>query len=200
MIGKLKGIIDSISNTALIIDVGGVGYVAYASAQTLGSLVEGQPASLFIETHVREDHIHLFGFANEEEQEWFRILTTVKGVGNRMAMAVLSVLKPDQLVTALMAQDKAAFTQISGVGPKLAERILIELKDKVPSVGAIPVGTIHTEPAVTGNNALNDAVSALTNLGYNRSDAYRAASKTSQDNPDSNVEDLIRNCLKELVA
>jgi len=131
MIGKLKGLVDSTDEGKAIIDVGGVGYLVFSSARTLRDLPsEGQAVELLIETHVREDHIHLYGFLMEEEQQWFKTLITVNGVGTKMALAILSALSPAQLTTAIMAQDKASFTQVSGVGPKLADRLLTELKNK----------------------------------------------------------------------
>src|SRR5688572_4636847 len=131
MIGKLTGRVDDVAEDHAILDVGGVGYLIFASAKTLGQLVSGQAASLRIETHVREDHFHLYGFTSEAERAWFKTLNTVQGVGVKMALAILSVFTPDQLLTAIGAQDKKAFTTVSGVGPKLAERIVTELKSTV---------------------------------------------------------------------
>ncbi|MEK9679176.1 MAG: Holliday junction branch migration protein RuvA, partial [Rhodospirillaceae bacterium] len=132
MIAKLTGIIDSSNQDSMIIDVGGVGYLVFASTRTLNLVAtQGGTVSVMIETHVREDHIHLFGFADELEREWFKLLTTVQGVGARVALAMLSVLAPDALTQAVAAQDKAAITQAPGVGPKLATRIITELKDKI---------------------------------------------------------------------
>lgn len=203
MIGRLRGVIATIAEDHIIIDVQGVGYVVYCSANTLRSLNgEGETASLFIETHVREDHIHLYGFASAQEQSAFRTLTTVKGVGTRMGLTILSGLTPEQLGTALLAQDKTAFTQISGVGPKLADRLLTELKDKhfsssleIPSKGKTSVTSSAAQPS---NAALQEAVSALTNLGYGRSDAYTVVNALLTENPSASLEELIRNGLREL--
>lgn len=200
MIGKLKGIIDTIKDDALIIDVGGVGYLVQASANTLRNLGKGEAAELFIETHVREDAIKLFGFASEAEHEWFNILFTVNGVGGKVALAILSVLPPQQIATALATQDKSAFKQVSGVGPKLAERIITELKDKVKSISSEITFAKTTAGAGGIDNNISDAISALINLGYGRSDAYNAVSKVYKKDGKNSVEELIRSCLKELAA
>lgn len=207
MIGKLKGIVDTIGDNYLIIDVGGVGYVVYCTNQSLGSVNQGEAISLIIETHVREDHIHLFGFANSAERDWFRELTTIKGVGVKMAMAILSVLSPSQLNAALAAQDNAAFSQVSGVGPKLASRIVTELKDKFgkiavdSGVGASAVEVAGGTPASLQppkDDAIADAVSALGNLGYSRTEAYQIIAKAAGGNPDASVEELVKAGLQEL--
>lgn len=200
MIGKLKGIIESIKDDTLIIDVGGVGYVVHASATTLRGLpAVGEAASIFIETQVREDAIKLFGFATEAEHEWFNVLTTVNGVGGKVGLAILSVLTPNALTSALAAQDKAAFRQVSGVGPKLAERIIIELKDKVKSFTAD--AKFEKTSAETGgiDRDVADAISALVNLGYGRSDAYMAVTKVAKGGKKP-VAELIRGSLRELSA
>lgn len=208
MIGKLTGLVDSIREDSAIIDVNGVGYLIYASAATLRSLPDkGQTVSVIIETHVREDHIHLYGFTEESERQWFLILNTVKGVGTKMALAILSVLSASQLQTAIMSKDKAAFTGISGVGPKLADRLLTELKGKGEKViggddiaGLTSPTTPVAEEAGGQNKDITDAVSALTNLGYGRSDAFVTVTKIANQNTDISVEELIRNSLKELSA
>jgi len=213
VIGKLRGKIDSIEQDYLILDVGGVGYIIYASAQTLRQMPpEGEVISMSIETHVREDHIHLYGFANPAEQKWFKILTTVKGVGTRMALSVLSVLAPEQLNTAIAAQDKAAFKSVNGVGPKLADRLLTELKDQVGTIASGEVAlaalssstTIDSTGGVVENSndkAVSDAVSALTNLGYSRSDAYQTVTRLMADQEgEAKVEDIIRKSLRELAV
>src|SRR5579883_2599375 len=131
MIGSLSGIVDQATADSAVVEVGGVGYLVFASSRTLARLpARGKPLKLLIETHVREDHIHLYGFADEAERGWFRLLTTVQGVGARLALAILGVLAPEALATAIMAQDKAALARADGVGPKLAQRIANELKDK----------------------------------------------------------------------
>ena len=140
MIAKLTGLVDSLGEDWVVIDVGGVGYLVFGSGGTLGRLAVGEIASLEIETHVREDHIHLYGFADAVERDWFRILMTVQGVGARVALAILTVLAPDQLMPAIAAGDRAALTRAAGVGGKLAGRIVAELKDKVGDIALGPGG------------------------------------------------------------
>ena len=202
MIAKLTGLVDSLAADGCVIDVNGVGYQAFASRRTLGRLSIGQPAVLHIETHVREDHIHLFGFIDTAERDWFRLLTGVQGVGGRVALAILGVLEPDRLSLAIVAQDKALLTQADGVGPKLAGRIVSELKDKagagplgVSTPGALPV--VEAGQAEGGPSA--DAISALVNLGYGRTDAVGAvAAAARQIGGTPGVEALIPAALKEL--
>jgi Holliday junction DNA helicase RuvA len=195
MIARLTGIIDSIGEDHAVIDVAGVGYLVFCSSRTLRNLAVGRSASLPTETHVREDHIHLYGFADAFERDWFRLLTTVQGVGAKLALAILSTLEPQALADAIASEDKASVTRAPGVGPKLAARIVTELKDKVsaeivrPAFGAAPRG------------ALEDAVSALVNLGYRRGEAFGAVSHAVQRlGPDAGVEQLITAGLKELAA
>lgn len=209
MIGKLTGTLDSTGDGWLIVDVGGVGYVVYASTRTLGSVGSpGAPATLLIETHVREDHIHLYGFIDAAERDWFRLLSTVQGVGARMALAILSVLPPTQLVQALAAQDKAALTRASGVGPKLAGRIVTELKDKAGRIAlgeaarqhmaGVPSGVV---PPLEPGGVSEDAVSALVNLGYGRAEAFGAVAHAAQAlGGDAPLPDVIRAGLKELAS
>ena len=157
-----------------------------------------------IETHVREDHIHLYGFADRQERDWFRLLTTVQGVGARVALALLSVLTPEALATAIAAQDRAAIAQAEGIGPKLAARILNELKDKAGIIGGDPLaGGIASGrlPAGTGapQGATAEAVSALVNLGYGRSEAFAAVNRAAGDAGEAaTVEQLIPLALKDL--
>jgi Holliday junction DNA helicase RuvA len=195
MIAMLAGVVDQRGADNLVLDVNGVGYLVFASARTLGRVPgRGEPLKLLIETHVREDHIHLYGFADEAERGWFRLLTTVQGVGARLALALLSVLAPDALATAIMAQDKAALTRADGVGQKLATRIASELKDKV---GGIALGPAATTPATPA--AASDAVSALVNLGYSRSDAFAAVAQATQRlGAQAKIDALIRAGLQEL--
>jgi len=198
MIGKLRGIIDSIEEDSLLIDVGGVGYQVFCSGNTLRKIPgRGEAVSLAIETHVREDHIHLYGFLEKIELEWFRILTTVQGVGNRVALAILSSLNPEQLMSAIAAQDKSAFKAVSGVGPKLSERIITELKTKVKSFASQPI-VITPGKGKQPAPAPHEAVSALVNLGYNRAEAYTVIAKIANQNSDMEVAELIRAGLKEL--
>jgi len=201
VIAKLSGVVAEVGEDWAVIDVRGVGYLAFCSARTLARLgARGEAAALLIETHVREDHIHLYGFIEPDEREWFRLLTKVQGVGARLALAILGAVPHDRLADAVAAQDKALLTQAEGVGPKLAQRIVNELKDKVgalPMAAAITSGAIAPAPATA--RAAADAVSALVNLGYGRSEAYGAISEASrQAGAEASVEGLIRAGLKEL--
>ena len=203
MIGKLKGRVDTIHNDTLILDVNGVGYLVACSAHTLRRLPEtNEVASLLIETKISEDRFDLYGFLEETERAWYRELIKVNGVSSKIALAVLSVLAPGQLSSALAAQDKAAFKQVSGVGPKLAMRLVTELKDKIPtfdSSAALP-SSQNSVPAAEhqGDQRVSDALSALVNLGYSRSDAYGVVNSAIIEQPDMNVSDLIRHGLKAL--
>ncbi len=210
MIGKLTGRVDVIAEDHLILEVNGVGYYVFASGKTLGMLLQGGNASLLTETHVREDHIHLYGFANAAEQTWFRTLTTVQGVGVKMAMAILSTLSPEQILTAIAAQDKKALTVVSGVGPKLAERLVIELKSQAVKLGAAgftmpathagaPTGK-GKKSAAAAPNVIEDALSALVHLGYNRSEAFTVVMRLQQEKPEAKLDALIRDSLRELAA
>lgn len=212
MIGKLSGLIDSVGQDSMILDVGGVGYLVFASARTLDRLPpSGTPASLLIDTHVREDHIHLYGFSEAEEQTWFRHLSSVQGVGARMALAILSVLPPADLAQAIAAQDRTALTRANGVGPKIAGRIVSELKDKAVHV-ALAAGNAAARPvqptASGGAGAAGavpalaeDAVSALVNLGYGRSEAFSVVSKVLRaGETEPPLESLIRDSLRELAS
>ncbi len=205
MIGKLSGIIDSFDSGHLILDVGGVGYLIYASGRTLGKVGQpGDAASLLIDTHVREDHIHLFGFADAAEQQWFRLLTSVQGVGAKVGLAILAACPAEKLALIIASQDKAAITQAEGVGPKLGTRILTELKDKAAKMElGQPQATAKKYQEIVGGEheqAMDqDAVSALINLGYARSDAYSAV-MNARAKANDNLEDLIRVALKELSA
>jgi len=203
MIAKLKGLIDSTGDGWAVIDVGGVGYLVFCSGRTLARLGVGEAAEFLVETHVREDHIHLYGFFDAIERDWFKLLTTVQGVGVKVALAMLTVLSPDQLVQAIAAADKGMITQTPGVGSKLATRVLSELKDKVGSIamdaglGGAKAGDIGTIGA--GGGAIADATSALVNLGYQPSQALTAVSRAAGKMDDgAPVEALIRAGLNEL--
>ncbi|MGB9153242.1 MAG: Holliday junction branch migration protein RuvA [Alphaproteobacteria bacterium] len=202
MIGKLSGRIDSVSGSHVILDVNGVGYVVACSARTLRNIgAVDEAASLRIETHVREDAINLYGFADTMEQDWFRLLTTVQGVGAKVALAILGSLSPEQLAQAIMAQDKAALTQADGVGPKLGLRLVTELKDKVPAFMNAPMrlaSATGAAPSPLPPSLAGDALSALMNLGYRRVEAYAAVAAASQRNPASKLDELIRLSLAEL--
>jgi Holliday junction DNA helicase RuvA len=203
MIGKLKGIIDGFGEDFVIVDVGGVGYVAHCSARTLQALpATGEPVVLSIETHVREDQIRLFGFLSDLEREWFRLLQTVQGVGTKVALSVLGTLKPADLANAVAMRDKAAITRSPGVGPKVAERIVTELKDKAPAYTNVDPALVRLAGAVEEKRApqpVLDAISALVNLGYGQPQAaaaVAAANRTAGEGADA--ADLIRRGLKEL--
>lgn len=202
MIGKLSGIIDSLRHSQVLLDVNGVGYVVTCSARTLRVLGKnGDQATLRIETYVREDAINLYGFATADEQDWFNLLTTVQGVGAKVALAILSSLSPEQLGSIIAAQDKGALTQADGVGPKLALRLITELKDKVPSLAATPVSPSNNgalSDISDPSNIASDAVSALVNLGYKRVEAFGAIAAVHRSNPNSGLNDLIRLGLAEL--
>jgi Holliday junction DNA helicase RuvA len=202
MIASLAGIVDWVGPEGAVIDVGGVGYLAYCSTRTLGLLPPpGGTARLLIETHVREDHIHLYGFIDATERDWFRRLTTVQGVGARLALAILSAVAPDALILAIVAQDKAMLARADGVGPRLAARIVNELKDKIAGLALVSVQPASpgrsTVPAANG--AIADAVSALENLKIGRAEAYGAVAAASRRLGDNAaVEALITAGLQEL--
>ena len=205
MIAKLSGLLDSVGTDHCIVDCGGVGYLVFCSARTLRRVGDaGTAVSLRIEMQVREDAITLFGFIDLSERDWFRRLTTVQGVGSRVALALLSVLEPDKLGQAIAAQDRTALVQADGVGPKLANRLISELKDKVADLymggGAVTSGPAGAVASGTAG-VTNDAVSALVNLGYRRADAFTAvAAAVQKAGPDAKVEQLIMMGLKELSA
>jgi Holliday junction DNA helicase RuvA len=177
MIARLAGVVEQIEAEAAVLDVGGVGYLAFCSTRTIGRLPPpGSPARLLIETHVREDHIHLYGFIDAAERDWFRLLTTVQGVGARLALSILSAVAPETLGLAILAQDKPALARAEGVGPRLAARIVNELRDKIGGIAASappPSAALPNEPA-TGSGASADAISALENLGVGRTEALGA--------------------------
>ena len=200
MIASVTGRVVALGPDTAVVDVGGVGYLVFCSARTLGRLPAGGGAiSLFIETHVREDHIHLYGFSDAAEREWFRLLTTVQGVGAKLALAILSVLSAADLTQAIAAQDRASLTRASGVGPKLAVRIVTELKDKVGGIALGPVAAVAGATEPTGPVA--DAVSALINLGYRRTEAFGAVAQAAKRlGPNAALDLLIKAGLKELSA
>jgi Holliday junction DNA helicase RuvA len=203
MIGKLKGIIDSYGEDFLILDVNGVGYVVHCSSRTLQKAPRaGEPASLAIETQVREDSIRLFGFESEAERDWFKLLQTVQGVGAKVALAILSILSAGELASTVAMQDKAMVARAPGVGPKLAARIVAELKDKAPAFGPIDpvVARLSGEDEkASGPSSARDAISALCNLGYGRPQAAAAIAASLQTLGESaDASALIRQGLREL--
>ena len=198
MIAKLAGVLDSVGADWAVVDVAGVGYLVYCSARTLRTLpAPGAPVRLFVETHVRQDHIHLYGFVDESERDWFRLLQTVQGVGARVALAILAALGPSDLVAAIAAQDKAAVSQANGVGGKLAGRIVAELRD---TVGDLALGTVAALDAARVHGGPEaDAVSALVNLGYRRTEAVAAvAGAARQLGAGARLDALVRTGLQEL--
>lgn len=207
MIGKLKGVVDSVFEDHLILDVHGVGYLVHCSARTLRDLPRaGEAASLVVETHVREDMIRLYGFGTEAERDWFRLLLTVQGIGTKIALAVLSTLRPAELAQAVTLADKTMIARAQGVGPRVATRIVTELKDKVPSgfdsglageMGLPGPATVATAGLEAGPVA--DAISALVNLGYGPPQAHAAvAAAVRGAGEGATTEKLIRLGLKEL--
>lgn len=203
MIGKLKGTIDEIAEDHVVVDVHGVCYVAFCSSRTLSRLGSaGEAIVLFIETYVREDQLKLFGFLSALEREWFTLLQSVQGVGSKVALGVLSTLTPSELANSIALQDKAAISRAPGVGPKVAVRIVTELKNKAPAFAGEASATIGFKQELgegVVSAPISDAVSALTNLGYSRdqaANAVAAALKTAGEDADSAK--LIRLGLKEL--
>ena len=197
MIGRLTGRVDLGDGEALIVDVAGVGYLVQASSRTAGRLENGREATLLVETRVREDSIALYGFADADERDWFRHLTGVQGVGGRVALALLSALTPDELATALLAEDRKALTRAEGVGPRLAARIVNELKGKA----AMPAAPLSSIPGATGAGGGDELLSALVNLGYGRSEALTAAAAARRGlGEEAAFDDLVRASLRELAG
>lgn len=204
MIGKLRGRVDSIAEDHLVLDVNGVGYLVFASSRILSQLadIKGE-VSLAIETHVREDHIHLYGFLTEAERVWFKLLMTVQGVGAKMALSLLSAFSTEELTIMIAAADVTSLTRANGVGKKLGERLVTELKSKV---GALEIKTATFTPnaATTKGgkkaSSLNeDAVSALIHLGYSRTEAFQAVARATSEGAKT-IDEIIKAGLRELVA
>ncbi len=198
MIAQLTGRVDALADGTCIIDVGGVGYLVQASSRTLSALpAPPAVAKVLVETHVREDAIVLYGFADSSERDWFRLLTTVQGVGGKVALAILSALSPRDLIGAIAAGDRASLTRAPGVGPRLAVRLLTELKDKT---GGMPsaAGSVSLPVAAAATPA-DDALSALINLGYRRPEAQQAILRVlDRLGAAATLDVLIRDSLKEL--
>ncbi len=197
MIAQLTGRVDALSDGACVIDVGGVGYLVQASSRTLSALPHPPAvAKVLIETHVREDAIVLYGFADAAERDWFRLLTTVQGVGGKVALAILSAMAPRDLIGAIAAGDKASLTRAQGVGPRLAIRLLTELKDKT---GAMPTSTGVAYTPIAVATPADDALSALVNLGYRRVEAAPVVARVLERlGAAATLDGLIRDSLKEL--
>ena len=199
MIGRLRGRVDGRGDGWVLIDVGGVGYMVEGSARMLDNLPsDGEAVSLAIETYVREDQLRLFGFASEEDRSWFRLLMGVQGVGAKVALAIQGVLSADELTQAVAAEDKAMVARAPGVGPKVAQRIVQELKDKIPEAQFIAAAG-HAVDSESGK-VLEEALSALTNLGYQRVQANQAlmAARGKLGDEASSIEALIKQALKEM--
>ena len=199
MIAKLKGVVDTVDADSAIVDVGGVGYLVSASARTLRELAAGDAVTVLVETIVREDAIALYGFLETAERDWFRILTTVQGVGARVALSILSTLSPDEIARAIAAQDRATLSRPTGVGPKLAARLATELKDKAAAFGVAPAGKGVEAPAMPAGSINEDAVSALVNLDYKRVEAFGAVARVTQRlGVEATLDAVIRAALREL--
>ena len=196
MIAKLTGRIEALEEGHCVVDVNGVGYLVHASTRTLASLPSGGTAALLVETVVREDAILLYGFAESAEREWFRLLTTVQGVGAKVALGVLSALSPRELIAAIQSGDRASLTRAPGVGAKLAARLLTELRERA---GAMPTGTAFAPsvPPPAGGVAA-DALSALVNLGYRRPEAQAAVARVLERLGEAPLDQVIRESLREL--
>ena len=206
-IARLRGLIDDVGLDGVLVDVGGVGYQVLVSTRTRAALPgQSEAATLLIETQIREDAVTYFGFIDRAERNWFRTLTTVQGVGGKVALNILSVLDPDRLARAIMAQDRAQLTRADGVGPKLAIRLVTELKDRAAAwgLGAAPAQiSVRAEavPPAPAAGPVEDAVSALINLGYKRNDALGAVVTASRKLGDAaSASDLIRGGLKEIAS
>ncbi|MDX2049580.1 MAG: Holliday junction branch migration protein RuvA [Rickettsiaceae bacterium] len=191
MIGKLTGIVEILSKDSLIIDVLGVGYFVFASTNTINILEKAEKVTLHIETYVREDVINLYGFATFEEKDCFNKLMQVSGVGTKVALAILSAMKPHEVVGAILSKNKSAFSSVSGIGTKLAERILLELKDKnFKGQEAIFSKPEHLD-------LINDSISALINLGISKNDASQTVNKIIRENKLLTIDEIIRMALSK---
>lgn len=201
MIARLAGVVVMRGADHCVIDVGGVGYLVHATTPTLAALpAPPAVATLLIETHLREDALTLYGFAAAAERDWFRLLTTVQGVGAKVALAVLATLPPRALIAAIAAGDRAALTRAPGVGAKLAARLLTELHERAGTMpGAEGGGTIPMGESAIGEGAAGDALSALLNLGYRRPDAQAAVARAARElGPAAGLDGLIRASLRLL--
>ncbi len=197
MISKLKGIIDTITENQIIIDVGGVGYGVFAPSKTISQLTLNSPATLWIETIVREDSITLYGFSSQIEHDFFNLLTTVQGIGPKAGIAILSALTPQQISTAILSGDAKSFTTANGIGKKTAERIITELKDKVGKTN-INIELANISKEMKNDSIAEDTISALQNLGYTRSQSFEIVMRLINSNPMISMNDLIKLALKEI--
>jgi len=197
VIAQLTGRVDALGDGSCVLDVNGVGYLVHASSRTLAALPQPPtPAKVLVETHVREDAILLYGFADSAERDWFRLLTTVQGVGGRVALSVLSALSPRELIGAIAAGDKASLTRAPGVGARLAVRLLTELRDKA---GAMPSSPGIAMPSSRTSGPAEDAISALINLGYRRPEVQAVVTRAADRLGDGvSLDTLIRESLRDL--
>jgi len=199
LIAKLKGVVDSVDLDSAVVDVGGVGYLVAASARTLRELAVGDEVTVLVETIVREDAIALYGFLDAAERDWFRILTTVQGVGAKVALSILSTLSPHEIARAIAAQDRATLSRPAGVGPKLAARLATELKDKAAAFGPAPAVKLVETKGMADGSVNEDAVSALVNLGYKRVEAFGAVARVTQKlGAEAKLDAVIKAGLQEL--
>lgn len=200
MIAKLTGLLDSVGDDWAVVDVAGVGYLVYCSGRTLAELpATGGRVSLSIDTHVREDHIHLYGFADAAERDWFRLVMTVQGVGAKVALALLTVLRPEEIARAIANQDPTPLSRAQGVGPRLARRLIAELREKMGKLADVAYIELRDLPENGEPDVQDDAISALVNLGYRRGEAHDAVIHAARRlGPAIALEDLIKVGLTEL--
>ncbi len=202
MIATLTGRLAAVGTSDAIVNVGGVGYLFQATSRTLARLGgEGADVTILTDTQIKDDRIVLTGFADQAEKDTYALLQTVQGVGTKAALAILSALSPDDVVLAISAGDKAMITRADGVGPKLAQRVVNELADKVASFSlgsGASMASADSAPASGANAAINDTVSALVNLGYGRAEAHSAAVRLAAESKADTVEGLLPLALKEL--
>ena len=204
MIGRLTGIVEDLGGNQAIVDVNGVGYLGYCSSKTLAVAETGSPIRLEIETQVREDAFILYAFAAKQEKNWFKLLTSVQGVGGRVALQILSALGQDELATAILSEDRKAVSRADGVGPKLAQRIISVLKDRVIETDSAP-NILHPSGEASSSSQSGaehtEAISALVNLGYGRAEAFSAVSRAvSNIGTDATLSALITASLKEAAS
>ncbi len=197
MIYKLKGIIDTITENFIILDVNGVGYGIYISQKTISQLQQNTPLTLYIETILREDSITLYGFSTPYEKEIFNLLTSVQGIGPKASISILSALTPTEISTAILSNDSKIFTTANGIGKKTAERIITELKDKITKTN-INIELTNLTKTIKPSSIAEDAISALSNMGYTRSQSFEIIMKILNEIPDININDLIKLSLKEI--
>lgn len=196
MIGKLTGIVDTLEENSLILDVSGVGYIINCTTNLMSSLQNGQKLSLLTHMVVKEDQLTLYGFASNDEKYWFEMLQTVQGVGPKMALAVLNIMRPQDVINSIISEDEASFKCVSGIGGKVAARIVNELKSKKDL--RLIAGVSASKSTKTDSTIKEDALSALTNLGFSRKDAFQIIQNLHADNENLSLEDTIRLSLAKI--